>query len=333
MAKYNEELLTQNIINMLKEKLIKDYSPGNTKRDAHPKSLGLLKAYFIVEPNLDPKYKVGIFKEAKTYSSFIRISNSNPKIHSDKKKDFRGFAIKLLDVEGQKCLKDEKYTQDFLFINNETMPIGTLKLFHDAIYYRTKSTPITFGFKLLLNGKIIGLLGNVLKNMKHDTSPLDVKYFSTTPYMFGDKKVKYCLMPRSKYKSTLPKEMSPNYLSNNIQKHLANNEAIFDFMVQFQSNDKEMPINDASIKWDEKKSPFIKLAQIKIPIQKFTTKERESLAEVLSFSPGHSLLSHKPIGDINIARMKIYEEMSKFRNSRNKKNLLEPDKIIFNKMD
>lgn len=333
MAKYNEELLTQNIINMLKEKLIKDYALGDTKRDAHPKSLGLLKANFIVDSNLDPKYKVGIFKEAKTYSSFIRISNSNPKIHSDKKKDFRGLAIKLLDVEGEKCLEYEKYTQDFLFINNETMPIGTLKLFHDAIYYTTKSNPLIFGFKLLLSGKMLGLLRNVMKNMKHDTSPLDIKYFSTTPYMFGDKKVKYCLIPKSKYKSVLPEKMSHNYLTNNMQKHLFDNEAIFDFMIQFQTDENEMPINDASVEWNEEKSPFIKVAQIKIPPQKFTTKEREALGEILSFSPGNSLLKHKPIGDINIARMKIYKEMSKFRHYRNKQKLIEPNNETFKNID
>ena len=333
MAKYNEDLLTQNIINMFKDKSTKDYAPGSTKRDAHPKCLGLLKAYFIVDPNLDSKYKVGIFKEPKTYSSFIRISNANPKIHDDKKKDFRGFAIKLLNVEGNKCLDDEKFTQDFLFINNKTMPIGTLKLFHDAIYYTTKSNPIIFGVKLLFSGRIIGLLGNVIKNMKHDTSPLDVKYFSTTPYMFGEKKVKYCLVPKSKYKSQLPKEMNPTYLTTNMQKHLKNNEAVFDFMVQFQTNNKEMPINDASVKWDENKSPFIKLGEIKIPTQEFTTKERDDLAEVLSFSPGHSLIEHKPIGDINKARMLIYKEMSKFRHSRNKQKLFEPDKIFFNQID
>ena len=138
MPKYNDEKLTQNIIKMLKEKLKKDYSKGSTKRDAHPKCLGLLKSYFIVEKDLPKEYQVGIFKEPKTYSTFIRVSNSSPKINSDKIKDFRGFAIKLLDVKGYKCANDEKYTQDFLFINNETMPLGTLKLFHDAIYYTTK---------------------------------------------------------------------------------------------------------------------------------------------------------------------------------------------------
>lgn len=332
MSRHNQDQLTEKIILMLKKKLIKEYSKGNTKRDAHAKCIGLLKAYFIVDKNLPDEYKVGIFNEYKTYPAIIRVSNSNPKIKSDKYRDFRGFSIKVLNVHGNKCTKDEKYTQDFLFINNEIMPIGTLKLFHDVIYYTTKLNPIILGTKFIFNGNFKAIF-NSLKNMKHETSPLDVKYYSTTPYMFGDKKVKYALIPKSIYKSTLPKKLTPNYLTDNMQKHLKSNEGVFDFMIQIQTNDNEMPLNDASVKWDEKKSPFIKLGQIKIPAQVFTTRQRYDLAEILSFSPGHSLLDHRPIGDINIARIKIYEEMSKFRHNRNKKDLFEPNESYFNSFD
>ena len=63
----------------------------------------------------------------------------------------------------------------------------------------------------------------------------------------------------------MPKVLTKEYLSDNMQKHLSEYEAIFDFVVQFQLNEKEMPINDSSIEWDEKKSPFIKVAEIIIP--------------------------------------------------------------------
>ncbi len=323
MKNYTNEELTQNIIDMLKEKAKKDYNKSNTKREAHAKCLGLLKAEFIVNKNLPKEYQIGVFKNPKKYNAFIRISNSNPKVKSDKSKDLRGFSIKLLNVEGDRFESNENQTQDFLFINNQTMPIGTLKLFHDAIYYTTKSNPLIFGFKILLQGKIKNI-STLIKNIKHNSSPLDIKYFSTTPYMFGDKKVKYMLVPTSTYKSTLPKKLTNTYLSENMQNHLKKHEASFDFVVQFQSNEKDMPINDASVKWDTKKSKMVKLATVKIPIQRFATKERYKLAETLSFSPGHSLNVHRPIGDINEARVKIYEEMSKFRHIRNAEVLYEP---------
>lgn len=323
MKKYNNEELTKNIINMLKDKTKKESKKNYAKREAHSKCLGLLKAEFIVNENLPKEYKIGVFKNPKKYNAFIRISNSSNKVKGDNSKDIKGIAIKLLGVDGEKCESNENSTQDFLLINTHIMPIGTLKLFHDAIYYTTKSNPLIFGGKLLIQGKM-GMIIKLIKNMKHETSPLDVRYFSTTPYMFGDKVVKYILVPTSTYKSKLPKKLTATYLSENMQNHLKKYEATFDFLIQIQTNENEMPINDASVIWDMKKSKIVKLATIKIPMQIFATKERYKLAENLSFSPGHSLIEHRPIGDINEARVKIYEEMSKFRHSRNSEVLYEP---------
>ncbi|MGL5692969.1 MAG: hypothetical protein ACRCXA_02765 [Peptostreptococcaceae bacterium] len=328
MEKYNNEELTYKIISMFKENSIKEYNQGNTKREAHPKCLGLLKGYFVVNEDLEDKYKVGIFKSEKIYPAFIRISSSNPKVKSDKSKDLRGFSIKLLNVDGKKCAKDEKHTQDFVLISNETMPIGNLKLFYDSIYYMNKSNLLMVGIKLLMHNNLSELI-KTMRNLKHESSPLDISYYSTTPYLYGKRIVKYKIEPKSFYKSETPKKLSENYLTDNMQKHLQKDEAVFDFLVQFWMPNKKMPINNASIKWREESSSYIKLGQIIIPKQIFNTKERFEAGEGLSFSPGHARFEHRPIGDINEARVKIYEEMSKFRHDRNNKIVFEPDEKYF----
>lgn len=66
MKKYTNEELTENIINMLKEKTKKDYKKNHIKREAHSKCLGLLKAQFIVNENLP------IFNATYRYYAFIR---------------------------------------------------------------------------------------------------------------------------------------------------------------------------------------------------------------------------------------------------------------------
>lgn len=314
----NENELINDMISLLKEKLEKEYKEGETKRDAHPKSLGFLKAEFIVDKNLDENLKVGIFKNPKTYKALIRTSNSMSS--DDSRKDVRGFAIKLLDVEGERFNLDEKNTQDFLFLSTETIPLGTVELFHDSIFYAVKKNIALLGFKFIATGKGKILL-ELAKARRFDSSPLDIKYFSTTPYKFGDRNVKYAIFPTSKYKSEIPKKKTKNYLTQNMQTHLDNSDASFDFYVQFQTNKETMPTEDASIPWD---SPFVKMATIKIPKQKFETKERIELAENLSFAPAHALKIHKPIGGLNRARIKIYEEMSKFRHKRNNKKMIEP---------
>ena len=77
-----------------------------------------------------------------------------------------------------------------------------------------------------------------------------------------------------------------------------------------------MPIEDAGKLWDEAESPFVKLATVQIQTQEFRTREREELAEVLSFSPGHALPAHAPLVGLNRARVKIYKALSAFRHER-----------------
>jgi len=83
-----------------------------------------------------------------------------------------------------------------------------------------------------------------------------------------------------------------------------------------------MPIEDASRRWDERESPFMKVATLHLPTQSFRTPERELLAEVLSFSPGHAWAEHAPLGGLNRARIKIYQALSKFRHERDRRKAM-----------
>jgi hypothetical protein len=122
----------------------------------------------------------------------------------------------------------------------------------------------------------------------------------------------------------LPPKLTDHYLTENMEKHLAANEASFDFMIQVQKDPSRMPVEDAGVEWSEKESPFIKVATLRIPAQVFRTREREDLAEDLSFSPAHSLIEHRPVGGINRARVEIYQYLSEFRHKQNNKPLIEP---------
>ena len=318
-----EDKLIFEMQSILQNKMEKDYESGKTKRDAHPKCLGLLKANFKVLKNIPEELKVGIFQTEKTYKSWIRSSNSSGKIQSDQKKDFRGFAIKLLGVSGERTNLDELETQDFLLMSHPTMPLGTVKLFRDAVYYSIKWNPLVLVLKLILSGR-----KDILKTLKngkfYDTSPLDIKYWSTTPYQFGEEKVKYKIVPTSASKSTLPKVLTDDYLTVNMANHLEKEVATFDFYIQKFADELKTPIEDAGVEWKENDSPFIKVAELEIPTQSLNIKERFELAEQLSFSPANSLKNHQPIGGINRARIKIYKMLSAYRHKRNNQKLIEP---------
>lgn len=308
---------------ILQEKMEKDYPAGNTRRDAHPKSLGLVKAEFTVLDHIPQELKEGVFAKPANYKAWIRFSNASGKIQSDKKKDFRGIGMKLMGVEGERFTSDEKHTQDFLLMTNPTMPLGTVKLFRDAVYYSIKINPLVLVLKLLFTGHA-DVLKTLSKGKKNDTSPLDIPYWSTVPYSLGDKWMKYKMAPTSTIKSSLPAQLTDNYLTENMRLHLNKQAASFDFYIQLFKDEKITPIEDAGVEWKPEDSPFIKVAEIKIPIQQFDTEERKELAEQFSFSPANALLAHKPVGGINRARIAIYKALSKFRHQRDGKNLKEP---------
>jgi hypothetical protein len=324
----DEERLIKDMKVILQEKMSTDYPAGQTKRDAHPKNLACLQAEFIVERNIPAELKKGIFEFPGTHPAWIRISSSSGKIQSDKVKDLRGFAIKIMGVKGERfqTQNEEKETQDFILISHPTMPLGTVKLFHEAVYYSIKWSPLVFLSRLVVSGKS-HIINELRKARQNQTSPLDIRYWSTTPYLCGsDYSVKYSIVPTSRLKSSLPPRLTDHYLTENMEKHLAANEASFDFMIQVQKDPGRMPVEDAGVEWSEKESPFIKVATIRIPPQAFRTKEREELAEDLSFSPAHSLIEHRPIGGINRARVEIYRHLSEFRHKQNNKDLIEPRK-------
>jgi catalase len=80
-----------------------------------------LCAEFRVEDDLPQYLAQGVFTPGRTYPAYIRFSNGDPDPNRDDAKgDARGMAIKLLEVQGEKILPDERdaQTQDFIMINH-----------------------------------------------------------------------------------------------------------------------------------------------------------------------------------------------------------------------
>ena len=67
-----------------------------------------------------------------------------------------------------------------------------------------------------------------------------------------------------------------------------------------------MPVEDPTVEW---KSPFIKVATLKLPSQTIDSPEQLEFCENLSFNPWHSLPEHEPLGGINRPRKQVYQEL------------------------
>ncbi|HEX8224676.1 MAG TPA: catalase family protein [Allosphingosinicella sp.] len=312
-----EEQNVTRIIEILRAQQLKAYRPGGTLRDAHTKRVGLVEAEFTVEPDLPEALRVGLFAEPRRYGAWVRFSSASEKSRSDAIKDIRGAAIKVRDVPGERIPEsDEPTTQDFLMVSAPTMPLGTVRLFKTAVALVNQFSPLLFAALLIVTGRFRVLKSLGAMNI-NPTSPVDIRYWSTTPYLFGpDRAAKYSIVPTSSYVSTLPAKPGDSYLADNLQEHLSRADATFDFLVQLRTDPETMPIEDTAVEWREDEAPFVKVATLRIPQQQFRTEERDSMAAALSFSPGHALVEHRPIGGVNRARMRVYREQADFRQTR-----------------
>jgi hypothetical protein len=152
---------------------------------------------------------------------------------------------------------------------------------------------------------------------QHPSCHLDIPYWSTTPYQFGpDRIVKYAVRPTSRLRTPKPTAPTDRYLTDAMRAHLDQEEATFDFLVQFHVDDRRTPIEDATVEWQTRDSPYHRVATIRIPRQRFDNPERETRGEQTMFNPWHGLMAHTPLGGMNRARREIYRAMAEFRRAR-----------------
>ena len=122
------------MVRILRAKMERDYVQGRTLRDAHPKTLGLVRGVFKVERDLPPELARGVFKEpGRAYDCLVRFSNASGSVQPDDVPDLRGVGIKLLAPKQSKTDPDKPLGQDFVLLSYRSMPLGTPDLFHAAV--------------------------------------------------------------------------------------------------------------------------------------------------------------------------------------------------------
>ena len=117
---------------------------------------------------------------------------------------------------------------------------------------------------------------------------------------------------------------SPNYLREAMASTLASEEVVFDFFVQFQTDPHRMPIEDASVIWPTRLSPYRRVATLRIPAQTFDSPDQLAFARNLAFNPWHSIPEHRPLGNQNRVRKLIYQQTSQVRQAMNHEPHIEP---------
>ena len=300
--------LTSEFIAFLQAASVKRYPSGTMKRFNQGRQTAFVQAEFIVPAGLPEAHRLGLFAEPRTYAAWIRFANAAS--DSDRDRDIRGMSIQVSGVAGENLTAGAS-TQDFVLNSHPVMVAADAPAFLELLRANEAG-----GFRRILyflTHPTSARIGAAAR--QHPSCHLDIPYWSTTPYQFGPRGVvKYVVRPTSRRKSTKPGVLTDSYLTDAMRAHLAQEEATFDFLIQFQADERRTPIEDATVEWKERDSPYHRVATVRIPPQRFDDAERMTRGEQTAFNPWHCLTDHRPLGGMNLARREIYRAMAEFRN-------------------
>ena len=312
------------------------------RRDAHARTHGCALATFTVNP-ADPQKQglfQGVFAVPGQYKAWVRFSSGSTGVQSAWKPDARGMAVKVLGVPGRKLLEGEENetTQDFLMIDNPEFFIANVEEYALATAYQAQNNQFAY-FASDAHGVTWNFLNWRMREFRIGVQILKfppknllaTQFYSMTAYKMGaGQYVKYSNKPVACDAGGSVPGSRVGFGNNALDEQLAGELRTspgycFDLMVQPQVAGKNMPVENPTIGWSERDSPFVPVARIRIDRQDITPQMQNGFCENLSFTPWHALPAHEPAGGLNRVRKVVYQSISRYRRCLNGKAFGEPN--------
>jgi hypothetical protein len=281
-------------------------------RPLHHKTLAALHARFeVTEAPRDLRH--GLFAEPGSYDTFVRFSSGAGQARSDRVPDVRGLAVKILGVTGRKVIAglETASTQDFLTILSPTFPFKDPAAFVD-IAVASRRGKLAVMRAVLRHYGPLGLFGALPRlqcALDSSTRSLAERtYFTAVPLRLGPQAVKLRFRPTD-VRPPVPPVGGPDALAVELQGRVRASPLSFRVEAQRFVDELRTPIEDPTVEWLERDSPWVALARLAIPAQAAESRAGRALAayvERLSFDPWHALVEHRPLGVVMRARAVAY---------------------------
>lgn len=313
-------------------------------RDAHAKSNGILKGELVVHAGLPPELAQGIFAAPRTYPVVARLSSAPGDIHPDSIPAPRGFAIKVIGVEGARLAADlGGANQDFLMVNFPALAFGTIPKYKRMLALLEANAHAPDTFQRLVAGaahgakEVVEALGGApgatLQGLARDNHhPLGETYHTQAAIRYGDHVAKLALRPLSDNVRALTGQPVPadahGAMRDAVAAHFAHEGAEYELTAQLCVDLARMPVEDASLTWPEDLSPHRPVATLRFTPQVTGSPARLVYGDdVLSFNPWNGIADHRPLGGIMRIRRAAYARSSAFRHAQNARPRTEPAQL------
>lgn len=289
------------------------------RRAVFLKQHGCAYGQFVVRPDLPDDLRVGVFG-AERYPAWVRFSSDIPPGYPDSGTTV-GVGVKLFEVPGEKLLEPDALTQDFVFQNFDVFFVPDARAMCEFTYAGVQEHD--YDSYLDTHPKTKQILADMAQQVG---SVGTIDYWSVLPSAFGDGRfVKYKLEPvLDGPPAPPPASPSHDYLADELKARLLAGPLSFRFFVQFQTDADAMPLDDATVRWDESASRPVHVATIELPQQDVDGPGQEQYGENLSFTAWHSLPEHAPVGSLQEARKVVYQASAALRRNANGVALVEP---------
>ena len=320
-------------IRLIQETTAKDY--GTAVRGVHAKGHAVVKGKLEVLSGIAPELAQGLFSTPGSYDALLRFSTLPGDILDDSVSVPRGLAIKLFDVPGERLSGSEAdTTQDFILVNGPAFASPTPKAFLANLKMLAKTTDVGEGLKKGLSATMqtldaaletVGIQSPTIQTLggAPNTHPLGETYYTQVPLRHGDYIAKLSVAPISTNLTELAGSKvdtsgRPDALREDIGQVLIEQDSVWELRVQLCTDLEKMPVEDTSVVWDEKESPYVAVARLTVPAQLGWERGlSEHQEQAVAYSPWHGLAAHQPIGGVNRARKPTYERSVQFRGERN----------------
>lgn len=324
----DEEESLDRIIDLMSDQMRGHFRPGAYERGGNTKTHGIVRATVTIRDDLPEHCRKGIFAKPKSYPAYVRFSGPGPDVPADiEDVGFTSMAVKVMGVPGKKLWDEENHTQDFISICTPTFVTPNTRENAKLQYWSLLDMPIYY----FINPFDSHFLDFFMQSLWNETqyNPLGQRHWSCVPYLLGDgQAMMFSFVPRAKVDTRIPGvpfgRVPFNYLRDNMVSTLQRTDVEFDLMIQLQTDAQRMPIENASVRWPEKLSPFIPAATVHIPKQTFNSPGQFEFAKRIKMNPWHCLPEHRPLGNQSRARQRMYQELSRFRQQMNQVDHLEP---------
>lgn len=258
---------------------------GSDGRTFHRKQLLAVRASFDVHGDLPHYAAHGLFAEAKSHTTWVRLSNGSTDVRPDQLPDIRGFAVKVFGVVGPDARDGSPARcQDFLLIPQD--PFGLT------------SWQFTTAAQAIATGRIAPS-ADVVKRLAFSGFATTV-FHAPLPIKVGPYAARVRLVPPA---GQQPDPDADRDWGADLHRRLP---LAYEVQLQFFVSEDQTPIEDAAKIWAEDVAPYITVATLQIPIQALDD-EFATEVEEISFAPWNALEAHRPLGEANRARRVVMD--------------------------